>query len=52
MQFKEYHLCQEETLDVFLTDLKRISMLLGGMTEQGLKTAFVHGLPEHVQQHV
>ena len=36
--------------DVFLVDLKRISVSFGSMTEQGLKATFVYGLPEQVLQ--
>ena len=36
--------------DVFLVDLKSISMLLGGTMKQGLKAVFVPGLPKHVWQ--
>ena len=37
--------CTQERLDVFLMDLKRISMLFGGMMKQ-----VFHWLPEHVWQ--
>ena len=48
-QFVERRLRPGETVDIFLADLKRISVLFGGKTEQSLKAAFVYELPEHVQ---
>ena len=41
-QFVECCLHLGETVDVFLLDLKRFSVLFGGLIEQDLKAAFVH----------
>ena len=39
-----------ESVDVFMADLKRLSALFGGMSDQGLACAFVAGLPETARQ--
>ena len=40
----------DESPDVFLTELRRLASLFGGMPEKGLACAFVAGLPESVRQ--
>ena len=39
-----------ESVDVFMADLRRLSALFGGMSDQGLACAFVAGLPETAPQ--
>ena len=37
-------------VNVYLADLKRISMLFGGVMKQCLKAAFIDGFPERIWQ--
>lgn len=45
-QFVSRKLRAGESVDVFLSDLRRLALLFGGMSETGLICAFVAGLPE------
>ena len=36
-------------MDVFLSDLRRLALLFGGLSDSGLICAFVAGLPESVR---
>lgn len=38
-----------ETVDVYLAELKKLSVLFGGMSDKGLVCAFVAGLPKSVE---
>lgn len=45
-QFVACRMHPGENVDVFLVDLQKLSVPFDGMTERGLKAAFVHGLPD------
>ena len=45
-QFISRKLRGGESVDVFLSDLRRLAQLFGGLSETGLTCAFVAGLPE------
>ena len=49
-KFVHRELKMNEPADVFLADLRRLSGLFGGMSDQGLACAFVAGLPEAARQ--
>ena len=49
-KFVDRKLKVNEPVDVFLADLRRLSALFGGMSDQGLACAFVTGLPEVARQ--
>ena len=40
----------EETVDVYLAELPRLSVLFGGMSEKGLTCAFIVGMPKSVEE--
>ena len=48
-QFAARRLRPEETVDVYLAELRKLATQFGGMTEQGLVCAFIDGLPEHAE---
>ena len=48
-QFVERQLHHGESVDVYLADLRRLSVLFGGVSNQGLVCAFVQGLPGRVK---
>ena len=48
--FSARRLCNGESVDVYLADLKQLSTLFGGLSEEGLGCAFVAGLPDSVKQ--
>lgn len=45
-QFRARRLRADESVDVFLADLQRLSSIFGGIADVGLGCAFVAGLPE------
>ena len=49
-KFMRRKLNANESPDVFLADLRRLSNLFGGISDQGLGCAFLAGLPEPVRQ--
>ena len=49
-KFMRRRLNMNESADVFLADLRRLSTLFGGISDQGLGCAFLAGLPEAVRQ--
>ena len=40
----------EETVDVYLAKLRRLSLLFGGMLEKGLTCAFIVGMSKTVEE--
>lgn len=48
-QFVSRRLGPGESVDVFLSDLRRLALLFGGLSDAGLICAFVAGLPESVR---
>lgn len=48
--FMARRLKSDEVVDVYLTDLRRLSSLFGGVSDTALSCAFVAGLPETVRQ--
>jgi len=48
-QFVARRLRPGETVDVFLAELRKLSVLVGGMTDRSLMCAFIAGLPEHAE---
>ena len=48
-EFAARRLRPEETVDVFLAELRKLATQFGGMTERGLVCAFIAGLPEHAE---
>ena len=49
-KFMGRRLNPNESADVFLADLRRLSALFGGISDQGLGCAFLAGLPEPVRR--
>ena len=49
-QFAAHHLRPGETVDVFLTELRKLTTHFRGMTERGLVCTFIAGLPEHAEK--
>ena len=49
-KFMKRRLNVNESPDVFLADLRKLSALFGGISDQGLGCAFLAGLPETVRQ--
>lgn len=49
-QFAARKLRNGESPDVFLAELRRLASLFGGMSDKGLASAFMAGLPENVRQ--
>ena len=39
-----------ESVDVYLTELQRLTVLFGGMLEKGLTCTFIAGMPENVDE--
>uniref|UniRef100_A0A5S6Q541 RNase H domain-containing protein n=1 Tax=Trichuris muris TaxID=70415 RepID=A0A5S6Q541_TRIMR len=53
MAFKEFkvrRLREGETPDAFLAGLRRLALLAGGIPDKVLASAFIDGLPEHIQE--
>ena len=48
-QFTSRRLGNGESVDVYLSDLRRLALLFGGLSDTGLTCAFVSGLPESVR---
>ena len=51
--WKDFMACKlrlEETVDVYLAELRRLSVLFGGMSEKGLMCAFIAGTPKSVEE--
>ena len=48
-QFAEQHLCPGESVDVYLAELQRLSVLFGGMSDSGMMCVFVLGLQDQVK---
>ena len=48
-EFRDRQLRVDESVDVFLADLQRLSSIFGGINEEGLSCVFVAGLPESVR---
>ena len=46
--FAERRFCLGESVDVCLVNLRRLSVLFGGMSDRGMGCAFVQGLRGHV----
>lgn len=40
----------DESVNMFLADMKKLAGLFGGISEQGLTCGFIAGLPAHVKQ--
>ena len=51
-QFVMRRLRPNETVDVFLAELRKLSVPFEGMTKRGLEAAFVHGLPDYARRHL
>ena len=48
-QFFECCLCPWESIDIYLVELQRLSVLFGGMSDSGMMCAFMQGLPDKVK---
>ena len=48
-QFVERRLHHGESVDVYLAELRRLSVLFGGISNQGIACAFVRRLPDRVK---
>lgn len=49
-QFAERRLRPGESVDVYLAELRKLSVLFGGMSDHGLSCGFVRWLPKRVKQ--
>ena len=49
-RFADRRLRPGESVDIFLSELKQLASLFGGMSEEGICCAFVTGLPDTVRQ--
>ena len=49
-QFVTRKLKYEEAVDVYLAELRRLSILIGGLPDRAIACAFVAGLPEEVRR--
>ena len=49
-QFIAHRLCLSETVDVFVTELCKLIVLVGDITDQSLMGAFIADLPEHAEE--
>lgn len=45
-QFGDRRLSDRESVDVYLDDLRRLAVMLGGIPDADLSSAFVAGLPD------
>ena len=51
--WKKFMVCKlhpEETVDIYLAELRRLSVLFGGMLEKGLICAFIAGMCKRVEE--
>ena len=49
-KFMAQKLCPGETVDVYLAELWKLSVLFGEMSEKGLMCAFIAGMPKSVKE--
>ena len=49
-EFMARKLRPEETVDVYLDELRRVSVLFGGMSENGLTCAFIAGMLKSIEE--